>query len=371
MPTGVHIHTVRIPSRAESRYEVRVGRGILGGLVPELRPGRDANRLFVVTDSNVQRAGHLATLAGATGIGAFVIEPPGEGAKTLRTVESIVSVLERERYGRDTTLIALGGGVVGDVAGFAAAIFKRGVPCVQVPTTTVAQADSAIGGKVGVDSQLSKNAYGAFSHPLAVYIDVATLATLDDRHYRAGLVESVKHALIADVGYLDFLEAHLVEVLARDPATLTELALRNCAIKGDVVFRDPEEANLRRILNFGHTIGHAVESATGYALLHGEAVAIGIVGACRLGERLGVTAPAVSRRCVAVLERLGMPVHLPQGLRDTQLTDLMTRDKKARGGAPRFVLIEAIGQVYAPCGQYAIEVPPEALRAALKDIRGQ
>jgi len=371
VPTGVHTHAVKIPSRAESCYSVRVGSGLLGELVPELRAGGNASRLFVVTDSNVQRAGHLATLVDATALSSFVIEPAGEAAKTLRTVEAIVSVLERERYGRDTMIIALGGGVVGDVAGFAAAIFKRGVPCVQVPTTTVAQADSAIGGKVGVDSELSKNAYGAFSHPAAVYIDVATLATLDDRHYRAGLVESVKHAFIADASYLDYLEAHLDEVLARDSAALTELALRNCAIKGDVVFRDPEEANLRRVLNFGHTIGHAVESASGYALHHGEAVAIGMVGACRIGERLGVTAPAVARRATALLEHLGMPLCLPPEISNDLLLDLMTRDKKARGGTPRFVLIEAIGRVHCPDGLYAVKVPADVLAATLGDLRGR
>lgn len=366
--TGVHTLTVKVPARPQGAYSVHVGSGILDSIVGELGQER---RLFVVSDGNVQRAGHLAALVGSSRVGTYIVEPPGEASKTLRTVEAIVSHLERERYGRDSALIALGGGVVGDVGGFAAAIFKRGVPCVQVPTTTVAQADSAIGGKVGVDSELSKNAYGAFSHPLAVYIDVAALATLDERHYRAGLVESVKHALIADASYLDYLEARLDEVLARDEAALVELARRNCAIKGDVVFRDPEEANLRRMLNFGHTIGHAVESASGYALHHGEAVAIGIVGACRLAARLQVAEPGVLGRAAALLRRLGMPVSLPPGISDAHLLDLMTRDKKARGGTPRFVLVEAVGRVYAPSGQYAVEVPADALHATLRDLREQ
>ena len=360
---------VKVPARPETSYEVRIGRGLLPAVLAELRQDWAGSRFLVVSDGNVQRLGHLAAMLGGEAVEAFVIDPPGEASKTLRTVEAIISRLERERYGRDTLLVALGGGTVGDVAGFAAAIFKRGVPCVQVPTTTVAQADSAIGGKVGVDSDLSKNAYGAFKHPARVYVDVATLATLDGRHYRAGLVESVKHALIADAAYLDYLEARLDAVLARDEAALVELARRNCAVKGDVVFRDPEEANLRRILNFGHTIGHAVETASGYGLLHGEAVAIGIVGACRLAERLGIGAPDVRRRAVALLERLGMPVSAPPEVSDEQLLDLMTRDKKARGGTPRFVLIEAIGRVHCPGGQYAVEVPAEVLRAALGELR--
>jgi 3-dehydroquinate synthase len=299
----------------------------------------------------------------------FVIEPPGEASKTLRTVEAIVSHFDRERYGRDTTLIALGGGVVGDVAGFAAAIFKRGVPCVQVPTTTIALADSAIGGKVGVDSELSKNACGAFSHPARVYMDCETVRTLDERHYRAGLVESVKHAMIADAAYFDYIERHLDRLLARDGEALVHITRVNVGIKGDVVWRDPEEANLRRVLNFGHTIGHAVESASGYALHHGEAVAIGIVGACFIAERLGVASIEVLRRTGTLLTRLGMPVSLPPDVSDEQLLDLMTRDKKARGGTPRFVLVEALGRVHCPGGQYAVKVGATVIRSALVDLR--
>jgi len=353
----------------ETAYEVRIGRSLLPSILPELRQEWAGSRLFVVTDANVQRAGHLAALVGDSGIGAFVIEPPGEVSKTLRTVEAIVSHLERERYGRDTVLVALGGGTVGDVAGFAAAIFKRGVPCVQVPTTTVAQADSAIGGKVGVDSDLSKNAFGAFKHPARVYIDVTTLGTLDERHYRAGLVESVKHAMIADAAYFDYLEGNLGLLLARDGDALVSIAELNTRIKGDVVFRDPEEANLRRVLNYGHTIGHAVESASGYALHHGEAVAIGILGAGYIAERLGLCSPDARSRASALFRQLGLPVRLPQGLADSQLLDLMTRDKKARGGIPRFVLLEAIGRVHCPGGSYAVEVSADVLRAALGDLR--
>ena len=391
MAQGVHTSIVTVPAKPEASYEVRIGRGLLGGIVGELGREWPGNRLFVVTDAHVARHGHLAALGAAkdsrlqipdsnpqsairnpqSGMGCFAIEPAGEGAKTLRTVEAVVGAMERDRYGRDTLVVALGGGVVGDVAGFAAAIFKRGVPCVQVPTTTVAQADSAIGGKVGVDSDLSKNAYGAFSHPARVYIDVATLSTLHERHYRAGLVESVKHALIADAAYFDYLDAHLDAILGRDEAALLRLAERNCAIKGDVVWRDPEESNLRRVLNFGHTIGHAVESASGYALHHGEAVAIGIVGACLIAERLGLASPGVRLRATALFRRLGLPADIPSGISDAQLLDSITRDKKARGGTPRFVLLEAIGRVHCPGGQHAIEVPPDALASALHALRTQ
>jgi len=369
LPIGLHTLTVRVPSRPEGGYEVRVGSGILRDVVSEVSRQWPGNRFSIVTDSNVAGAGHLAALVGDADVGTFVIEPPGEASKTFRTVEAIVGHMERERYGRDTTLVALGGGVVGDVAGFAAAIFKRGVPCVQVPTTTVALADSAIGGKVGVDSELSKNAYGLFSHPARVYMDCDTVRTLDDRHYRAGLVESVKHAMIADAAYFDYIEANLDRLLARDGEALVEITRRNVGIKGDVVFRDPEEANLRRVLNFGHTIGHAVESASGYALHHGEAVAIGIIGACHIAERLGLASVEVRSRAMALFQRLGLPVTIAPGIPDAQLLDVMTRDKKARGGAPRFVLLDAMGRVHCPGGQYAVAVPTEVVGAALKDMR--
>lgn len=365
---GRHTLTVKIPSRPECSYLVQVGSGFLHTVVPELRSERSFGRLFVVTDSNVAEAGHLAALVGNTGLGTFVIKPPGEAAKRLRTVESILSHLERERYGRDTTLIALGGGVVGDVAGFAAAIFKRGVPCVQVPTTTLSLADSAIGGKVGVDSELSKNAFGAFWHPARVYMDCDTVRTLNERHYRAGLVESVKHAMIADAAYFGYLEANLDRLLARDADALVHITRLNVGIKGDVVFRDPEEANLRRVLNFGHTIGHAVEAASGYTLHHGEAVAIGIVGACLVAERLGLCSQEVRLRASALFQRLGVPTAIPEGISEAQLLDTMSRDKKARGGTPRFVLLEAIGRPHCPAGQYAVEVPGDALRSALKEL---
>ena len=361
--------TVRVPAQPETSYEVRIGSGLLSGLLADALRDWPGRRPFVVTDANLRDAGHLAALVGDRDVDAYIIDPPGEPSKTIDTVRAIIGQMERARFGRDTLLIALGGGTVGDMGGFAAAIFKRGVPYVQVPTTTVAQADSAIGGKVGVDSDLSKNAFGAFKNPVRVYLDCEVLATLDERHYRAGLVESIKHALIADAAYFAWFESRLDAVLARDAAALSHLAERNCAIKGDVVFRDPEEANLRRILNFGHTIGHAVETASGYALLHGESVAVGIVGACIVGERLGITPPSVRERALALFQRMGLPTATPVELSDEQLLDIMSRDKKAKGGEPRFALLADVGRVHCPDGQYAVRVPAGPLAAALQELR--
>ncbi len=272
-------HEIKIPASPAASYRIKIGTEFLGELWPQIEADFSGYNKYVITDENLVSAGHLEKLLCKKDVPTFVISPAGETSKNIDTVVSIIETMEKAYLGRDTLVIALGGGTVGDIAGFAAAIFKRGVPVLQIPTTTVAQADSAVGGKTGVDSERSKNAFGAFWHPLAVYIDVATLTTLDDRQFRAGLVESVKHALIADSEYFEFLENNLDAVLERKPDLLETVAHFNCKIKGDVVETDPSEQNKRRILNYGHTIGHAVEAASGFELLHGEAVAIGIIAA--------------------------------------------------------------------------------------------
>jgi 3-dehydroquinate synthase len=276
--------------------------------------------------------------------------------------------MEKACLGRDTLVVALGGGTVGDIAGFAAAVFKRGVPVVQIPTTTVAQADSAVGGKTGVDSSISKNAFGAFWHPAAVYIDVETLKTLDDRQFRAGLVESVKHALIADSEYFDFLQNNLDAVLDRKSDVLEKVAHYNCKIKGDVVRTDPYEQNKRRILNYGHTIGHAVEMAGGFDLLHGEAVAIGIIAAGLIEIELNLAPPQRLDTVRRILEKLNVPVKLPPHLAEKELIDLIKHDKKAVNKWPRFVLLSDIAKVYCPEGQFAVEVAPELVEKVLKRL---
>jgi 3-dehydroquinate synthase len=257
---------------------------------------------------------------------------------------------------------------VGDIAGFASAIFKRGIQVVHIPTTTVSQADSSVGGKTGVDSSMSKNAFGAFWQPAGVYIDVETLKTLDDRQYRAGLVESVKHALIADSAYFELLEAQMSAVLSREAAVLEEVAYRNCRIKADVVGEDPTEKNKRRILNFGHTIGHAVESVSCFELLHGEAVAVGIVGAELIAQKVRLGGEGRLGRIKAVLKKLGVPLKIPSGLAKKDLINIMKCDKKAVGQRPKFVLLEDVGSVLCREGQWACDVPKEIVEEVLDDL---
>ena len=286
----------------------------------------------------------------------------------MTTLTAIIETMEKAMLGRDTVVIALGGGTVGDIAGFAAAIFKRGVPVVQIPTTTVAQADSSVGGKTGVDSSVSKNAFGTFWPPAAVFIDVAVLKTLDDRQFRAGLVESIKHALIADAEYFEYLEKNLDAILARDANVLEAIAYCNCRIKAAVVEADPFEKNQRRVLNYGHTIGHAVESASNYQLLHGEAVAIGIVGAGLIEEQIGLARPPRIAHIKAVLEKLNVPTKIPAYIKKAELLELLRYDKKAVAKWPRFVLLGKIGAVHTENDHYAVEVKPDIVEIVIDRV---
>jgi len=356
---------VKIPAVAAGGYTIHIGNGILGGVWSKLESDFPRRRKFVVTDSNVVSAGHLKTLLGGSEASVFVVDPPGETSKHINTVVSIIEDMEKGFFGRDSLIVALGGGTVGDIAGFAAAIFKRGVKVVQIPTTTVSQADSSVGGKTGVDSTVSKNAFGAFWQPSAVYIDVATLNTLDETQYRAGLVESVKHALIGDAGYFKFLKKNMEAVLDRRGDVLEKIAYTNCKIKAEVVAQDPTEQNRRRVLNFGHTIGHAVESASGFKLLHGQAVSIGIVAAELIAQEMGLAKKSRLDRIKDILKALGMPLAIPAELGKNVLIDLIKRDKKAVNQWPRFVLLKKIGKVLYEDGQWAHEVSRKVIEKTL------
>jgi len=349
-------HQIIIPASQAGTYKVKIGKEILNSLRGQIEADFGERIKFVVTDENLVSAGHLDKLLGTRDIARFVISPAGETSKNINTVVSIIEAMERAYLGRDTVVIGLGGGTVGDIAGFAAAIFKRGVPVIHIPTTTVAQADSSIGGKTGVDSSISKNAFGAFWHPAAVFIDVATLTTLEDRQFKAGLVESVKHALIADSEYFAFLEDNIDQILQRKLDVLEKIAYYNCKIKGNVVENDPLEKNQRRMLNYGHTIGHAVEAASKFELLHGESVAIGIIAAGLIEIELGLSGSDRLEKIRKIFRKIGVPVTLPKNLDEDKLIDLIRHDKKAIDKWPRFILISDIGQVHRKDGQWAVEV---------------
>ena len=359
---------VKVPCGKAGEYKIEIGTDILDSVWSKIEKKFGHQARFIITDNNVANAGHLEKLLAFRKMPTFIISPAGETSKHINTVNLILEAMEKEYFGRDTVVLALGGGVVGDIAGFVAAIFKRGVPVVQIPTTTIAQADSAIGGKTGVDSTLSKNAYGVFWHPAAVFIDVATLKTLDERQYLSGMAESVKHALIADEKYFEFLEKNIEAILKRDTEVLEKIAFYNCKIKAEVVEKDPTEKNLRRVLNYGHTIGHAIESASGFEILHGEAVAIGFIAAGLIEIETGLGNIERLERLKNLLTGLRMPVEIPKNINKKALIDTIKRDKKAINKWPRFVLIDRIGRIHRREGQWAIEVEQDTIEKILEKL---
>ena len=333
-------------SLGERSYPILVGAGLLADCAPlaSLAAGR---MVAVVTDSNVA-ALHARPVAAALRAHAAsvaeVVLPAGEAHKSWETLNRIFDALLAARFDRDALIVAVGGGVVGDMAGFAAAVYQRGIEFVQVPTTLLAQVDSSVGGKTGINHPLGKNMIGAFHQPRLVVIDVATLATLPDRELSAGLAEVVKHGAIADVAYFDAVAAALPALRAKDPAALADAVARSCEIKASVVERDEREGGLRAILNFGHTFGHAIEAGLGYGeWLHGEAVGAGMVMAADLSRRLGLVDDASARRLREVVEAAGLPVRGP-AWSAARYVELMSVDKKAKQGTPRFVLLDGLGR---------------------------
>ncbi len=310
-----------------------------------------------------------ATCEGVEGAGWVPLQfPAGEASKSRATWQRLTDDLLAAGYGRDAAIVALGGGVTGDLAGFVAATYMRGIPVVQVPTTLLAMVDSSVGGKVGVDTPAGKNLVGAFHAPAAVVADPLTLGTLPDREYRAGLAEVVKHALVADAEHFRWLEANAAAVLRRDPEPLTELICRSVAIKAGVVAADERESGHRVVLNAGHTVAHAIEHATAYAVPHGEAVALGLVAECRLGEAIGVTAAGTAERVAALLGRFGLPVELPGCPPVAALTSAMQADKKTRSGLPGFAFAAEPGRMHRENGDWVSPAPTEALEEALATI---
>ena len=280
----------------------------------------------------------------------------GESHKTRETWSRLTDELLDAGCGRDTTVVALGGGVVGDLAGFVAATFMRGVPVIQCPTSLLAMIDASVGGKTGVDTAAGKNLVGAFHPPSAVLIDVDVLRTLPDSHRRAGLAEAIKHGVVADADYFARVASLLPAIRAGDTPAILEVVARSVELKSSVVKTDAREAGRRKTLNFGHTIGHAIEQATGYTLLHGEAVAIGMVLEARLAERIGVAERDTARKIERVLLEVGLPVARPTSIDAATVLAATRHDKKSRGGAVSYALPSCIGAMAGAERGWSIEV---------------
>ena len=324
----------------EHGYDVVVGHGLLPELAEHLTLPRGAARVALVTVAPVASLYEAAVTGALEAMGLdvhVIVVPDGEAAKTLQTLDTVFHRFAAIPLGRSDVVVALGGGVVGDLAGFAAATWHRGIAVIQVPTTLLAQVDAAVGGKTGVNLAEGKNLVGAFHQPQVVVADTATLATLPPRERIAGLGEAAKYGFIADTQLLTLLEERPADAASGDADVLTEVVRRGVAVKARIVAADEREAGERALLNYGHTFGHAIESTTGYGTYrHGEAVALGMVAAARLGEELGISEAGLADRTVALLESLGLPTG---GVRvdPAEIWAVMGRDKKARGGI-RFVL---------------------------------
>jgi len=347
-------------------YPILIGAGLLArpdALRPHV-PGRD---LLIVSNTTVAPLYLPALMANfSTQRRIEVILPDGEVHKTLENASRVLDVLISNRFGRDSTVIALGGGVVGDLAGFVAACYQRGVAFVQVPTTLLAQVDSAVGGKTAVNHPGGKNLIGAFHQPVAVIADTATLATLPPRELRAGLAEVIKYGLMCDAALFEWLEKHLDELLANQPEAVAHAVRRSCEIKAMIVARDErEERGDRALLNLGHTFGHAVESATGYRKwLHGEAVGAGLVMAAGMSRELGLVSPEELVRVHTLIERAGLPTR-SAGVAPGTVFEHMRIDKKVLGGRLRLVLLRRIGNAFLTA-----DYPEDALERTLQAYCG-
>ncbi|WP_196156873.1 3-dehydroquinate synthase [Reinekea sp. G2M2-21] len=274
-----------------------------------------------------------------------VVLPDGESFKTLDTVNRIFSFLLEKNISRKVGLVALGGGVIGDMTGFAAASYQRGVDFYQIPTTLLSQVDSSVGGKTGVNHPLGKNMIGAFKQPLAVFIDPSTLRTLPAREFSAGFAEVMKHGIIQDADYFEFLESNLEQIFNLDDEILVSVIARSCEIKADVVSKDETEQGLRATLNLGHTFGHAIETTLGYGeWLHGEAVGVGMVMAADLSHRLGLVGESDVDRIGALVKKAKLPVTVPSSMTSAQFMTAMARDKKVDAGTLRLILLRGLGQ---------------------------
>jgi 3-dehydroquinate synthase len=373
MPEPSSPPQIRVPVRLGPRsYEVRVVSGEPEGLGPFAREALDATwagkacrAALIVTDDHVAELPIFAACHASldeVGIRCHTaVVPAGEASKRLEVATTLYERLVAMKADRHAVVVALGGGVVGDLAGFVAATYARGLPLLMLPTSLLAQVDSSVGGKVGVNLPRAKNIVGAFHQPAGVWIDTDTLSSLPERELRCGLAEVVKYGVILDASLFSDLEHGADAILRRDPGLVRRIVARCCELKAEVVSRDErEETGLRAVLNFGHTVGHAIEAIAGYGspFQHGEAVAAGMVAECRLAERMGWIGPDLTDRLVALLERFGLPTRTP-GLDPDRLIHAMGQDKKNQLGKVRFVL---------PCGLGRIELTDAVTQHDLRDV---
>lgn len=362
---------VRLKKTEDKSYEILIGRNILKNIPTELKKIGLAHSYAIISDSNVAKL-HGKKLLDQfikSGLKTHLIYfPAGEINKNRGTKVILENKMLKLGLARDSAIIALGGGVVGDVAGFVAATYNRGIPYIQVPTTLVACVDSSIGGKTGIDTPYGKNLIGAFHQPYGVYIDVETLATLEKKEIREGLAEIIKYGVIIDETLFRLIENQIDQIFSYNPELLISIIKRCCEIKGSIVERDERESNLRKILNFGHTVGHAIEKIYNYKMTHGEAISIGMIIEGKIALNLGVLDRGDFERLVILLRKAGLPTRLSKRPDLRMMIDTMKLDKKARDGNIEMVLPSKIGEMSDSEGKFGIKIEEDLIYNSLDQI---
>jgi 3-dehydroquinate synthase len=357
-----------VVSVALDGYHVIVAAGALDAIGDAVRAAAPAHRYAIVTDANVgpHYAARVRSALGADAADVFTV-PAGEAEKTRATWSALTDELLAAGFGRDSAIVALGGGVVGDLSGFVAATYMRGIPYVQVPTSLLAMIDASIGGKTGVDTAAGKNLVGAFHHPAVVVVDPAALATLSAEHLRAGMAEAIKHGVIADEGYFERVRAVAAALPAVDVTgdAMLDLVTGSIEIKARVVRADGRESGIRKTLNFGHTVGHAVELRSDYTLLHGDAVAIGMAYESEIAERIGVAESGTARRVRDALRDARLPDAMPASIRAADVLAATRGDKKARAGRAEYALPTRVGAMADAGGRWSLPVDDVVVRDVL------
>lgn len=360
---------VAVSSNEDNSYEILIGKNLLGQIADDLAKASIAHSHTLVTDSNVAElyGGKLLhDLEKKLSKVKMITFPAGEQSKTREIKSFIEDRMFESGFGRDSSVIALGGGVVGDIAGFVAATYMRGVPCVQVPTSLVACVDSSVGGKTAVDTPHGKNLIGAFSQPWRVYVDTDTLKTLGAKQISEGLAEIIKYGVIKSKDLFQYLEGNIEKIYGFDDVALLEVIEASCRIKAEVVEKDEKEQNLRKILNFGHTVGHAIEQLSDYTISHGEAISAGMVIEGKIA--LGKTgwSEQEQERLTGLLRSAGLLTEIPRSMSVGKIIDVMKIDKKAREGRIEMSLPERIGEMKEQGGSYGIKIGEQTIISAFK-----
>lgn len=367
------IETIRFEDDDYQSYNVLIGKKILPQVLEYVRRNIADRKIAIITDGNVSANMHAENIDDLFNTVDYVIETDEnnevESKKNIETYGKIINFLDENNFQTGDIILPVGGGVLGDLGTFVAATYKAGMNLVHAPTSTISQADASIGGKGSLNSDRAKNSVRTIYQPDLIAIDVSTLQTLEDRHYRSGLVESVKHALILDKNYFKFLKKEMKYILKRDEDVLEAMAVKNVQLKGSVVGKDPDEENYRRILNLGHTIGHAIEMAACFRLSHGEAVSLGLLAALHISNNIGkLPTKEFDQVQDLLINKLKMPDKVPNYLNKRLIKEVLQHDKKIINGVLQFVTIDEIGKVNVKNGQFAKPIPGFALEAALDYI---